>query len=217
MKKITTYSVLFLTFILLSSFKGGDDKKIQKATPDEKIKWYSFQEAYDLNKTKPKKIFIDVFTEWCGWCKKMDASTFTDPRVIKLMNKYFYAVKLDAEMKDTVVMDSAKFVNPNPMIKRSTHQLATALLNNQMSYPTTVYLNEKFALLSQPIPGYQTPENLEPILFFLGEELFNKQSWDEFVKTYKPGDSEKLMQPEKPVSKEKEGSPKKPKPATQEK
>ncbi|MBL7891096.1 MAG: DUF255 domain-containing protein [Bacteroidia bacterium] len=183
MKKLLTPAA-FLLILILSGFKGGEEKK---SPPEEQIKWYTFQEAYNLNKTKPKKIFIDVYTDWCGWCKKMDAYTFKDQRVIKLMNKYFYAVKLDAEMKDTVRMDSAQFVNPNPNGMRSTHQLASALLNNQMSYPTTVYLNEKFGLLSQPVPGYQTPESIEPIMVFLGEELFNKQTWEEFMKTYKPG------------------------------
>jgi thioredoxin-related protein len=55
-----------------------------------------------------------------------------------------------------------------------------------MSYPTTVYLNEKFALLSAPVPGYQTPESLEPILVFLGEELYTKETWEVFSKSYVP-------------------------------
>lgn len=193
MKK-TINLLTFFFVIVLFGFKGGDEKKTAPA--DEQIKWYTFQQAYDLGKTKPKKIFIDVYTDWCGWCKKMDASTFKDPGVIKLMNKYFYAVKLNAEMKDTVRMDTVKFVNPNPGMTRSTHQLAAALLNNQMSYPTTVYLSEKFALLSQAIPGYQTPESIEPILVFLGEDLYSKQSWEEFQKTFKVEDYLKTTKPD---------------------
>ncbi len=182
MKKIIA-PLACIFFILIVGFKGGEEKKAVPAI-DEQIKWYTFQEAFDLGKTKPKKIFIDVYTDWCGWCKKMDASTFKDPGVIKIMNKYFYAVKLNAEMKDTIRMDTVKFVNPNPGATRSTHQLAAALLNNQMSYPTTVYLNEKFALLSQPVPGYQTPESISPILVYLGEDLYDKQTWEEFQKNF---------------------------------
>ena len=182
MKKTFSLTLTFFSIILFTGFKVEPDPK---PSADEQIHWYTFQQAYDLCKTKPKKVFVDVFTEWCGWCKKMDATTFKDPKIIKLMNKYFYAVKLDAEMKDTITMDSTKFVNPNPNASRSPHQLAVALLNSQMSYPTTVYLSEKFALLSQPVPGYQTTESLEPILVFLGEELYNKQTWADFSKNYK--------------------------------
>src|SRR5574337_722786 len=127
MKKNLAISTLFISALLLfGGFKMGHKKKLN---PKEEIKWYSFQEAYNLNKTNPKKIFIDVYTDWCGWCKKMDASTFKDPNVIKIMNKYYYAVKLNAEMKDTITMDTVKFVNPSPNTPRSTHQLAAALLH----------------------------------------------------------------------------------------
>src|SRR5215510_7762864 len=68
----------------------------------DEIKWMSFQDAVEKNKTEPKKMFIDVYTGWCGWCKRMDATTFKDPTVVNYMNKYFRAVKLDAETKDTI-------------------------------------------------------------------------------------------------------------------
>ncbi len=188
MKKTTLILTTFLPLLFFTGFKGAEEKN---NIVGEQIKWYTFQEAYNLNKTNPKKIFIDVYTDWCGWCKKMDAYTFKDPQVIALMNKYFYAVKLNAEMSDTIVMDSVKYINPNPGVTRSTHQLAAALLNNKMSYPTTVYLNEKLAMLSAPVPGYQTPESIEPILVYLGEEIFADQTWEDFLKTYTPLKKEK--------------------------
>lgn len=152
---------------------------------DETIKWYTFEEAVELSKKNPKKIFIDVYTDWCGWCKKMDASTFKDKKIAKMMNQYYYAVKLDAEMNDTVRFEGNVFVNPNPASTRSTHQLAVALLNGQLSYPTTVYLDEKFALMSQAIPGYQTPESIEPILLYFGGNHHLNTKWDDFTKDFK--------------------------------
>jgi uncharacterized protein YyaL (SSP411 family) len=182
MKKRMFFPVLFSAALICASFKP---QQTQKPPVTAEIHWYTFQEAFNLNKKKPKKIFIDVYTDWCGWCKKMDATTYKDPVIIKLMNKYFYAVKLNAEMKDTVIMDSVRLVNPRPDVKGSTHQLATSLLNNQMGYPTAVVLSEKLALMSQPIAGYLPSENLEPILVFLGESYSLKESWEEFSKNYK--------------------------------
>ncbi len=71
----------------------------------------------------------------------MDASTFVDPVIVKMMNENFYAVKLDAEQKDTIWFQDNAFVNPNPEGRKSSHQMAQALLKGKMSYPSFVFLN----------------------------------------------------------------------------
>src|SRR3954463_14417926 len=76
----------------------------------KEIHWMTFKEALAKNEKAPKKIFIDVYTDWCGWCKKMDASTFTNDSIIQYMNKNFYAVKLDAETKDTIKYKGVDYV-----------------------------------------------------------------------------------------------------------
>ena len=70
--------------------------KAQIAETTEGINWMTWDEANAANKVTPKKIFIDIYTDWCGWCKKMDKSTFQDASVIEALNKDFYAVKFDA-------------------------------------------------------------------------------------------------------------------------
>ena len=149
------FIAIITAFFIFSLSQPGfsQDKNKEKANlPGEKIRWYSFEDAYKLNKKKPKKIFIDVFTDWCGWCKKMDAETFVNPVISEYMMKHFYCVKLNAERKDTIVIDGVTFTNPNPTGRRSTHQIAVELLKGNMSYPSYVFLNEK----SQwPIYGLQ--------------------------------------------------------------
>ncbi len=49
---------------------------------DKEIKWLSFDEASELAVKEPKMILVSVYTDWCGWCKKMDRETFTDNEVI---------------------------------------------------------------------------------------------------------------------------------------
>ena len=187
MKGLKIIAGLFSLVLLLSGFillQNQNSPAAAQPQNPEVIRWHTFQEALALSKKEKKKIFIDVFTDWCGWCKVMDRNTFPNPVIAKYMNQHFYAVKLNAEMKDTILFNNYTFVNPSPNTPRSTHQLASSLLNNQLSYPTTIYLDENFSMLTQ-VPGYRKPEELEPILKFFGEEAYKTQKWEDFNKTFK--------------------------------
>jgi thioredoxin-related protein len=140
----------------------------------QKINWMKFGDAVAAAQKKPRKILIDVYTDWCGWCKVMDNKTFTDTTVINAVNSEYYAVKLNAESYETVEFKNRKF-------KYS--ELAAALLGGQMSYPHLVFLDENTDLLSR-IPGYQKPEHLAPILSFLGGDHYKTTDWNTYLKTY---------------------------------
>jgi len=146
------------------------------------IKWHSIQEAIELNKTAPKKIFIDVYTDWCHYCKMMDQNTFTDSSIANYINKHFYAVKFNAEGKDPVVFSGKTFENKNSGT-RSPHEFAIALLQGQLSYPSSAYLNEQSQLLTA-VPGYETPAQLAPILVYFGEDYYKKQNFQDFMKIF---------------------------------
>ncbi len=152
------------------------------ATVDnETIQWMTFAEAVELNTKKKtqKKIFIDVYTDWCGWCKKMDSGTFTDPKVIKYMNENYHAVKFDAEQKEPIDYNGTTY-NFVASGSRGYHELAGYLLNGRLSYPTTVYMDEENALI-QALPGYKDPATLEIVLAFFGSDSYETITWDQFV------------------------------------
>lgn len=141
---------------------------ISSATAQQKIEWMNWNEMVERQQVEPRKIFIDVYTDWCGWCKKMDASTFVDPSVVATMNESFYAVKLDAEMKDSITYNNMVFYNPNPSGKRSVHTLAASLLDSRMSYPSFVILDENFTRL-HILAGFQKVPQLMGNLLFFGQ------------------------------------------------
>lgn len=155
----------------------------QPAQPEKKsakINWITFKEAVQLNKDgKKRKIITDVFTEWCGWCKRMDASTFNDDAIANYVNKYFWAVKLDAETKDTIVIDNIAYVNQHPNANRSTHDLALKLLQNQMSYPSYVFINEANEAITV-VPGYYNAENFMIVLRFIAENVYLTKPFAQF-------------------------------------
>jgi thioredoxin-related protein len=157
------------------------------ATKDA-VKWLTWEEAVEKNKTEKRKIFVDVFTDWCGWCKVMDRNTFTEASVAKLLNEEFYAVKFNAEQTADVVFNNVTFKFIAMGGGKGVHQLAAALLNNQMSYPNFVFLDEEFKIIPvfpgyQSLPGYRKPEEFHIFLDFVGNDIYKKMKIDDFQKT----------------------------------
>jgi len=146
------------------------------------VKWYTWEEASELTKTSPKKVFVDVYTDWCGWCKRMDATTFKDPDIVKYLNDNFYPVKFNAEQKDQIDFGGKefKFVAQG---RRGFHQLAYALLDGRMGYPAFVLLDESFARIMIS-PGYKKVPQLKKELTFAKEEHYKSQSWEDFQAKY---------------------------------
>ena len=175
------YSLFILTLFAIPSLfaQVESEKKLSQ------VKWLTFEEAVEKSKLEKRKIFIDIYTDWCGWCKVMDKNTFSDPSVAKLLNDKFYPVKFDAEQTADVVFNGTtfKFV---PYGNKGTHQLAAALLNNQLSYPTVTFLEEDFSAV-YPLPGYRKPEEFHPYLVFFSENHHKNGdgAYIEFMKTYK--------------------------------
>lgn len=163
--------------------KGQANPVAVKETGDSPVAWMTFEEAIEKSKTEKRKIFIDVYTDWCGWCKVMDKNTFSEPKVAKILNEQFYPVKFDAEQKEDVVFNGTtfKFI---PSGSKGYHQLAAALLNNQLSYPTVVFLDEDFRMI-QPLAGYQKAPEFHKIIQFIGEDHYKKTKWDEWQSIYK--------------------------------
>lgn len=148
-------------------------------TSEATIEWLSWEEAMQRMENEPKKVFIDVYTDWCGWCKKMDASTFVDTDVTKVMNEHFYAVKLDAEQQADIVFDNHTFKYRADAGRRGLHELAYALLDGKMSYPSFVYLDEKVQRITIS-PGYKDAAGMHTELQYIGEDHFQGMTFEAF-------------------------------------
>lgn len=111
----------------------------------QEIKWMSMNEALAAQKKKPKPIFMDVYTDWCGPCKALDKVTFHDPAVVKYINENYYAVKFNAEGKDEITYKGKKYANPKYVEGRkgrnSQHDFAALLVIQ--SYPTMMVFDTK--------------------------------------------------------------------------
>ena len=173
-----SFSLLVFILSVATSFKS-DEKR-----PAEGIQWLTIEEAYAKMQQEPRKVLIDVYTDWCGWCKVMDRETFKNKAVVAYVNRKYYAVKLDAEQKKAITLGDKKFVYIEEG-GRGVHQLALALTNNQLSYPTTVFLDDQFNVI-QPLPGYMKAKEFHEVITFFGEDYHKKEAFDTYKSnTYK--------------------------------
>ena len=149
----------------------------------EGIKWYTWEEGMMKAEKENKKFVIDMYTDWCGWCKKMDKATFQNPVVAEYVNENYIAIKFDAEQKENITFkgEEHKYVRSG---RRGYHTLAAKLTNGRLSYPTVVFLDEDQQLI-QAIPGYQGPQDFHPIAMYFAEDLHHQMPWSSFITSYK--------------------------------
>jgi len=174
--------IVALAYYMPLTAGAGDEKK-------SKVNWLTIEEALALNEKEPKKIIIDFYTDWCGWCKKMDKTTFNHPQIAKYLNKNFYAVKFDAEGKESVEYKDleykagkAKGAGP----RGGTHEFAYYMVNTNgsMGYPSIAFLDAENDKITH-VPSYLDAPTMDAVLKFFGDDHYKKISWGVFEKTFK--------------------------------
>lgn len=174
-----------LIVVLLASFKP-----IPKEVAN-KINWVTIEEAIALQKTAPKKIIMDVYTNWCGPCKMLDKNTFQNEDVANYVNEHFYAVKFNAEGNDNVIYKDKTYGNPNydatkANRRNSAHEFSRYLKVN--AYPTMVFFDEEANYIT-PVTGYLKPQQLELYLKLFQsdkhKEMKTQEQFNEYYKSFK--------------------------------
>ncbi len=178
--------IAFLAFGTLVSFQ-----KPAKALEKE-INWLTIEEAMELQKKEPRKIIMDVYTNWCGPCKMLDKYTFHNEDVVDYVNKHYYAVKFNGEGNDSVTYKDKTFGNPNydpakANRRNSAHEFTRAL--KVRAYPTMVFFDEE-ANVIYPISGYLKPQQIELYLKLVKtdkhKEMDTQEKFNEYYKSFKP-------------------------------
>ena len=150
------------------------------------IDWMTMDQALAAQKLEPNKIFMDVYTDWCGPCKLLDKKTFSNKKVIRYINQHYYAVKFNGEGTESVTYNNFTYTNPNYQPERkgrnAQHFFADAL--KITAYQSLVFFNETGGVI-QALPGYKSPQDLEIFLKMIATDDFKALTTEKAWETYR--------------------------------
>ena len=143
----------------------------------QQIKWHTIEEA-STAKIGDRLYFVDFYTSWCGYCKKMDRETFTDPTVVKIINKYYYPVKFNAEGDNTFTWAGQTY-RPAIAGRSRVHDFAKGV----RGYPTYVLFRPNGTSF-QSIPGYYPSKDFIVVLWYFASGDYERYPYERYQQIF---------------------------------
>lgn len=159
--------IIFITFFAIGGFEGNSNSAL--AGNDGK----TFNEKLNQAKSSNKKVLISIYTDWCGWCKKMDRETYKDAEVNSLIENNYVFIKLNAESNEEITYQGNKYTKA---------QFVSAF--GITGYPATLFLSSNGEPITV-VPGYIEPAMFTKILTFISEDVYKKKTFDDYLKEVK--------------------------------
>ena len=163
----------FLMTLVLAFAMASFASTLKTEASEAEVNWITIEEAQVLMQEEPRMVFVNIYTDWCSWCRRMKSETYDHPVIAEYLNDNFYAVNLNAEQEESIEFRGVEFENENLGERRPAHSFAIALLQGQMSYPSIAFFDENLDLLTA-IPGFRPPANMEAVLAFFNDGVYKE-------------------------------------------
>jgi len=151
------------------------------APSGDHLKWMNLIDATENLQKEKRPVLIDLYTDWCGWCKIMEKKTYSNKQVMQYVEGKFYPVRINAESRETITWNGKAYAfNPN----YRANDFALYVTQGRLEFPTTVIIPPDGSG-PQAIPGYLDPKDFELIVKYFGEGSYGKISFEEFRKNFK--------------------------------
>lgn len=180
------FSILsYPVFFILLSFMTAISNLYAQDNSQKGISWLKMEDAVKINAENPKKFLIYVYSDNCGWCRKMENETFSSAAVIDYINLNFHAVKINSNIKADIQYQNRKFryVPADPHTGNpSHHEFLLVLLQGRMAYPSIAYLDENMVYIGVE-RGFKSIDPFKKYLSFINENIYQSgQSFEEYNK-----------------------------------
>lgn len=138
-----------------------------------------FDAALKTAKKENKRVIVDVYTDWCGWCKKMDADVYAKKKIKELVEDNFVFVKLNAEGGGKIKYRGKDYAES---------ELASYF--QVTGYPTTVFLEPNGKVIEYKydnvkmnnLPGYYKLSDFRKILEYISDGSYEDTDLSTIVK-----------------------------------
>ncbi len=168
---IKTYLILLLLAATAVSCNSKSDAAGSNPSGDDYDFWVTLEDAQSQALDEGKYILMDVYTEWCGFCRRMNKETYADKRVQEALDRYFYPVRINAESSAKVAFLGETYAMSD-----------LALAFGVTSYPTTIFISPN----GEPVasqPGFIDASRFHKILSFVGSESYKNQTFQQYSET----------------------------------
>lgn len=163
------FALVGITLVAIAYSLVESSSPVYPENSNNKLSWLTFNAGMDQSVKENKKILVDVYTDWCGWCKKMDKEVYTDAKVIALLNEKFVVIKLNAESSNKLSYNGKEF----------TEQEFARTLGID-GYPTTVFFEPDSKPITR-IPGYVETKTFTQVLNYIGDDHYKTISYQDFL------------------------------------
>jgi thioredoxin-related protein len=131
--------------------------------------WHGWEDGVREVQISGKYMLVDVYTDWCGWCKKMDREVYTHPQVQQLLAANFVIIKLNAESTNLITNGTNQYTE---------QELAKTL--DVKGYPTILVYNKQFQLVSRFSGYYESSEFIRYLKYISGKH-YTKHTFQEYL------------------------------------
>ena len=167
MRRVTAFRFRIVLLALVVTFAAT---RAGAGSPEgDELAWKSFAAARTDAMESKRKVVVDVWTSWCGWCKKMDRDVYANAEVRAYLEAHFEIAKLDAESATKQKIDDGEY---------SGRDIAKSM--GVSSYPSTVFFTDTGEMITA-VPGYMDARTFLRVLEYIHGEHYKNQSWNDFL------------------------------------
>lgn len=187
MRNSTLRSMLLAGLLAWSPVWADEPAAVTPVMPPE-VEWYAFDDGVTAAKSEGKHIMVDVYTDWCGWCKKLERETYADYAVRSILKESYVSVKLkgDSGKKLRVKGQSAQYGTQTLLQFVSTDEPSISEQNltrgvlRIAGFPTILFLSPDGRMITK-LPGFHDARSFVNIINFIKDDMYEVMSYNDYL------------------------------------